>query len=214
MFLQHEEILQELHPNVGEDRFGVELHAFDEEFAVAETHDDAIGFRGNFELIRKRFFLDDERVIARGGEILRQIFENCLVVVVDAAGFAVHDFRRANHASSNRKADRLMAETHAENWNHSGKPANHVHANAGILRSAGTRRNYDALRLLLGNLVERDLVVAVHFQLFAQLAEELREVISERIVVVEEKNHRPQPESVSCISHEQAAARKKTNMKV
>jgi hypothetical protein len=212
--LQREEILKKLHPNVGEDRFGVELDAFDEEFAVAETHDDAIGFRGDFELIRKSFFLDDERVIARGGEILRQILEDGLVVMVDAAGFAVHDFRRSNHAPSKRKADGLMAETHTENWNHTGEAANHVHADTGVLRSAWTRRNYDALRLLLGNLLERDLVVAMHFQFLAQLAEELREVIGERIVVVEEKNHRPQPESVSCISHKQTAARRKTNKKV
>jgi len=87
----------------------VELHALDEEFAVAQAHDDAIGFRGDFELIRKRFFLDNQRVIARGGEILRQILEDRLVVVVDAAGLAVHDFRRADYAPAKGVADRLVA---------------------------------------------------------------------------------------------------------
>ena len=71
-----------------------------------------------------------------------------------------------------------------------GKAANHVHADAGIFRRAGSGRNHNALRLLRGDLVERDLVVAMHFQLLAQLPEELREVVGKGIVVVEKQNHR------------------------
>ena len=43
-----------------------------------------------------------------------------------------------------------------------------------------------------GDFVERNLVVAMHLQLPAQLAEKLREVIGERVVVVEKQNHRLQ----------------------
>ena len=89
-----------------------------------------------------------------------------------------------------------------------------LHRDARIFGPPRPRRDNDARRLGGANLVEGDGVVAHHKRRGAKLAQILHEVISERIVVVEEKNHRPQPESVSCISHEQAAARKKTNMKV
>ena len=41
----------------------------------------------------------------------------------------------------------------------------------------------------LRNFIERDLVVAANFEFLPHLAEVLRQVVSERIVVVEKQNH-------------------------
>jgi len=46
--LEVKKILEELLAGAGEDGFGMELHAFDFEAAVAQAHDDAVvGLRGD-----------------------------------------------------------------------------------------------------------------------------------------------------------------------
>ena len=55
----------------------MELHAFYFQFAMAQPHDCAVGcFGGDFERAWERFSFDDQRVIPRGGKILRQAAEN------------------------------------------------------------------------------------------------------------------------------------------
>ena len=95
----------------------MELDSLDRHLAVTKAHDDAVGLRGHFEVFRKRSLFDDQRVVARGHKILRQILENRFAVVMDAAGLAVHDFRRADHLPSKRLSDRLMAQAHSQNRN-------------------------------------------------------------------------------------------------
>ena len=62
----------------------MELHALDLHLAVAQAHDDAVGRGGgDFEAVGQAFALDDERVVARGGEEekvteLRQTIEDGL----------------------------------------------------------------------------------------------------------------------------------------
>src|SRR5258708_6987924 len=128
-------------------------------------------------------------MVARRGEILRQSLEDRFVIVMNAAGLAMHNFRRSNYLAAKRISDCLMSQANAEYGNFPRKAFNNVNADPGFLRRAGPGRNHDALRLLCRDLVERDLIVAMHFQLFAQLPEELREVVSEGIVVVEKQNH-------------------------
>lgn len=41
--LKVKKILEELLTGAGEDRFGMELHAFDFEAAMSQAHDDAVG---------------------------------------------------------------------------------------------------------------------------------------------------------------------------
>ena len=136
------------------------------------------------------FPFDDERVVARGHEVLRQLAKNRFVVVMDAAGLAVHDFRRANDASAESVADGLMAQADAEQRNFAPELADDFDDDAGFFRRAGAGGNHDAVGLLGGDIGEGDLVVAMDFELFAQLAEILRQVIGERIVVVDEQDHR------------------------
>src|SRR5580704_3021103 len=109
---------------------------------------------------------------------------------MDAAGLSVHDFRRADDLPSKRVSNSLMPEAHPQDRNLARETPDHVHANARILRRARPRRNHDALRFFRGDFVERNLVVANHLQLPAQLAEKLSEVVSKRVVVVQKQNHR------------------------
>src|ERR1700692_1684331 len=63
-------------------------------------------------------------------------------------------------------------------------------ANACFLRSAWPGRNHDSVRAHGLNFFERHLVVAANLDLRAQFAQVLDEVISERIVVIEDEDHR------------------------
>src|SRR5882762_4765444 len=188
--LQGQEILEELLAGFGENGFGVELDAFDFVAAVAEGHVDAvIGLGGDDEFKRQGFFLDDQGMVARGGEGIRQLAENIFAVVMDLARFAVEELRGADDFAAERSANGLMAEAHTEDRKFSGEALDQLHGNARLLRRARTRRNYDAFRISPDNLFHGDFVVAVHLDVATQLAEILREVVGKGIVVVEKQNH-------------------------
>jgi hypothetical protein len=89
--LDAEEIFEKPETRLGKNRLRMKLDALDAQFAMPKAHDCAIvSLGGNFELARQRFPLDDQRMIARGLEFLRQATKNSLAVVCDAARFAVH----------------------------------------------------------------------------------------------------------------------------
>ena len=185
-----QEVAEEGETCGGEDGFGVELDAFDGKLAVAEAHDDAVGgFGGDFEAARQRAAFDDERMIARGFEILREAAKNRFAVVMNFAGLTVHDFFRADDFATERVADGLMAEADAENGNFAGEVLDDGHAQTRFARRAGAGRNNDAFGAHAGDFVECDFVVAADFELLPHLAEVLRQVVGERVVVVEEQNH-------------------------
>ncbi len=105
-----EEVAEELDPDGSEDGLGVELDAFDGQLAVAQAHDGAVaGLGGTLQLAGQAFPLDDERVVARGGEPLGELAENGLAVVQDFAGLAVHDFARADYPAAKGIADCLVS---------------------------------------------------------------------------------------------------------
>ena len=116
---------------------------------------------------------------------------------MDAAGLAVHQLGRAHDAAAEGLADGLMAEANAEQRHLAGKAADHVDADAGILRLARTGRDDDAIGLARGDFIERDLVVAAHFELLPQLAEVLRQVVGEGVVVIDQQDHRRLHQSLS-----------------
>ncbi len=93
----------------------MELDAFEFEAAMADGHDDAVGsFRGDGEIARKRSALNDQGVIAGGGEGIGKFAEDALAVVLNGTGFAVEEARSANDASTERGADGLMTKADAE----------------------------------------------------------------------------------------------------
>ena len=119
--LQREKILQELLAGVGEDGFGVELDAFDGVLAVAETHDDSvIGLSGDRKAARKSAAFDDQRMVARGGEGVRELAKDIFVVVMDLAGFAVEKFRSTYDFPAEGNANGLMAQADSQDGKFSG----------------------------------------------------------------------------------------------
>jgi hypothetical protein len=122
----------------GEDGFGVELNALDGEFAVAEAHDDAVlGFGGDVQHARERFALDDEGVVAGGGEGVGEVAEDTLAVMIDRAGFAVEEFGGADDLRTEGRADGLMAQADAENGQLARQPLDQGDGDASQLRGAG-----------------------------------------------------------------------------
>jgi len=112
-WLERQKVLEELFAAGGEDGFGVELDAFEFGATVADAHDDAVvGFGGDGEFARQRFAVDDERVVARGGERVGEFTEDAFCVVMDGTGFTVEEFGRANDFPAECRAYGLMAETH------------------------------------------------------------------------------------------------------
>jgi len=94
----------------------MKLNAFDRKNAVTETHDQAFRrCRGDLEAVGKCFPFDDERVVTRCPESVRQVGENSLSVVADLDRFSVYGFGGTDDATTEYLADRLMTEADAEN---------------------------------------------------------------------------------------------------
>src|SRR5215207_2840886 len=170
----------------GEDGLGVELHALHLEEAVAQAHDDAVGRRGrDFEAVRQTLALDDERVVARGGEAVFEPLEDRPAVVANLGRLAVDGLGAAHDAPAEDLPDGLVAEAHAEHRHVTGERADHLQRHPRLVRRARPRRDDDAVgAYLLLDLTDRHLVVATHFDLRPELAEVLHEVVCERVVVV------------------------------
>jgi hypothetical protein len=68
--------------------------------------------------------------------------------------------------------------------------ADQFDADAGFLRGAGSGRKHDAFGVHRLDLSYGDFVVAANLYLGAQFAKVLDEVVSERIVVIEDEDHK------------------------
>src|SRR5260370_12718843 len=109
-------------------------------------------------------------MVARGGEGIWQLAEDILAVMMDLARFAMKEFGGADDFPAERGSDGLMAEADTEDRKFSGQVLDQLHGNTRFLRSARTGRNYDAFRFAAHNLIHRDFVVAMHFDIAAELA--------------------------------------------
>src|SRR5580704_12260466 len=116
--IQRQEIFEQAKTLRGEHGFGMELDAFNAQLAMAQAYDGAVGgFGGNLKRAGQRFALDNQGVVTRRCEPLRQAAKEGLAVVLDFARLAMHQPGRADHAAAECRADGLMPETHAENRN-------------------------------------------------------------------------------------------------
>src|SRR6266852_887713 len=104
-------------------------------------------------------------MVASGGEGIRQLAEDILAVVMDLAGLAVEELWSADDFATEGGANGLVAEADTEDRKFSGEALDQFHGNTGLLRCAGTWRNYDAFGLSPDNLFDDNSV-----QLVARLA--------------------------------------------
>src|ERR1022692_4219607 len=175
---------------LGQYRLRVKLNALDRKLAMAHAHDLAVvAFRRDLQARRHAATVDHQRMIAGGREWTDQSLEYTLASMLDRGHLAVHYATRANDAPSEGLADGLVTEAHAKNGNFTREALHHRDRNARFVGSARPRRNDDLLRLPSLDLFQRDRVVAMHVHLGAQLAQVLRQVVGERIVVVDQEQH-------------------------
>src|ERR1044072_2236788 len=83
-----------------------------------------------------------------------------------------------------------MAETDAENWQLAGELLDYFQGNACVVWRSRAGRGHYSIRLQRFDLFERYFIIPTNFDLLTQFAEVLNEVVSERIVVVDNKQHR------------------------
>ena len=193
--LHVEEVADHLVAALGEDAFGMELDALNGEGAMAQAHNHGVpiavfgGAGGDGQFAGERALGHDERVIAGAGERGGQIVEDALAVVIDGAGFAVHEMGGADDLAAEGLADGLVAETDAEDGHFSGHVANERDENAGLAGCTGAGREQNALGPQSFHLLDGQLVVAIDLDLCAQFAQVLDQVVGERVVVVEDEDH-------------------------
>src|SRR4029077_7007222 len=128
-----------------------------------------------------------EGMITGGFERLRQVFKNAHAVVRNCGRFPVHQFRGARNFASVNFADTLVTEANAEQWDSRSEFTNDVATDSRVARPARSGRDADAFRNKLSNVSQARLVIAFHQNVGAQLAENLREVVGERIVIIDQE---------------------------
>src|SRR5581483_7839473 len=119
----------------------------------------------------------------------RQIPKDCLAVVGDLAGLAMHEFRRANHLATECGTNRLMSQTHSQQRYLGGESPDQFNADSSLLWSARPRRQKNPVRTHPFHIRHRKSVIAPDYNFFAQLTQVLHQVVGKGIVVVENENH-------------------------
>ena len=182
------EVAQQRAAVLGGDRLGVELHPPERARPVREPHHDLLG-RPRRHPQGRRHRADGERVVAHGGEALRDAGEQAVPVVMDLAETPVHDRGRVVDRAAGHVRERLVAEADAED-RHLGAPE-HVERDpdvAPLLRAPGAGRDHDVVHGQRRDLIPRQLVVAHDDRLVAvDLAQQVEEVEGERVVVVDQE---------------------------
>ena len=168
----------------------MKLYAFDGERLVTQAHDlVVIGPRRDLQFVGARLALDHQGVVARRFESLFDVAKNAFAVVRNGRCLAVHEFLGRDDLAAERLPYALMSETHAEQWDLAGERLDHIEGNPGFVRIAGTGRYDDSCRCEFLDLGRRNLVIAMHAHVGAELAEILDEVVGKRIVVVDHQQH-------------------------
>ena len=93
-------------------------------------------------------------------------------------GLAAHDLRAES------LPDGLVAEADAQSGDALADLPDQIHRDPGLVRRARTGRDYYPIRVELGDLLRRDLVVAPHEDLGPELPEVLDQVVRKGVVVV------------------------------
>src|SRR6185436_16720614 len=104
---------------------------------VPEAHDLSLGRpRAYLEHVGERRALDQERVVARRDERVRELREDRATVVQDGGGLAVHEPFGSDHATPEGLTNRLMAEADPEDGYRSRKAHHGTKTHASLIRSA------------------------------------------------------------------------------
>src|SRR3984957_1305391 len=168
----------------------MKLHSFNLEPPMPQAHyDPVVRLGSDHQLSRQTFPFHNQRMVTRRGKRVGQLSKHPLPIVMNLASLAMEQRRRTLYLPAKSRPDRLMPQTHAENRKLPRQFLDQLHGNSRLLWRTRTRRNYNALRFFTRDLLNADLVVAVHFHLASQLTQILRQVVGKRVVVIEQQNH-------------------------
>src|SRR5258705_2880356 len=115
--------------------------------------------------------------------------KDALAAMADLGQLAMHRQGRTHDVAAEGLADRLMAETDAQDRNAAGGLFYQVEADAGLVRGAGAGRQHDRLGLRGEHRVGGRLVVAPDSDLRPQSAQIMDEVEGEAVIVVDQDDH-------------------------
>src|SRR6476646_11734619 len=108
-------------------------------------------------------------MVARSRHGLRRVLEQRFTVVLDKAGFSVHELMREDNVAAKSGANRLMSQAYTQHRTLAGKVLDQINADARSLRRAGAGRNQNVAGSHLFDSLRRDLVVAPDFNFLTQL---------------------------------------------
>ncbi|MDQ1016850.1 hypothetical protein QFZ43_003399 [Streptomyces afghaniensis] len=176
-----------------EDGLRVELHAPQRPRPVPQAHQDAVLRPGRgLQHLRQRF-AHGQRVVADGGEILRQALEQIALVMPDRGEMPVPRLRRGPHHPPLPERDPLMAETHAEHRNRGGRdqPGRDAEVTR-VRRVSGPRGDHQVVELPeIRHPVHGGVVADDHRLLAVDLGDQLEQVVRVRVVIVDEQGLHP-----------------------
>src|SRR5262245_41289482 len=133
-------------------------------------------------------------MITAGFKGLGQAGEDCAPVMMHGRGLAMHEPTGSHDSTAEYGHQRLMAEAYTENRNMSRKGLDHMHRNAGVVRSARPGRDREMCGFEVLRFPDADGIVAIHAHVGTEDQERLHQVIGEGIVVIDEKeswHHKP-----------------------
>src|SRR6266849_6461480 len=161
----------------------MELDPLDRVEAVPDGHDLAVvGRRAHLELLRQRFSLNRERMVAPGRDGIRKPLEDRAAIVSDQARLPVEDPSRVADLRAVRRPDTLMAETNPERRRRRAHLLEDVSAHTEVprvSRMAWPGREDDRIGYKVPHLFQRDSVVAVDKRIRAEFADLLVQVVHE-----------------------------------
>src|SRR5208283_706468 len=137
---------------------------------------------------RQRLGLDDERMIARRLEGPVNAAKDRLAAVQYRRHLAVDRQGRAHHLAAESLADRLMPQADAEDRDLAAGAGDEVEAHARLMRRAGAGREHDRVRASGHHVIDADLVIAMHGDPRAKLAEIMDEIEGEAVVIIDQRD--------------------------
>src|SRR5207302_3040263 len=184
------EVLQHPHPVGGHHRFRVELHRLERKRQMPKRHDDPVIAAGcDDEVRRERFLVDHQGVVPRRLGGLGDPREDSLAVVPHERGLSMARLGSTHHRRPERDRRALQSEAYPERRNPPLRALSHeLGRAAGGLGSPWPGRDDQSVWAGVERRGERRIVGAKHRHLRAERTERLREVVGERVVVIDEQD--------------------------
>jgi hypothetical protein len=122
----------------GHDRLGMKLDPLNGQGPVPHAHQFAlISMRSGLEAVGQSLLFHHQGMIPHAVKRVDQSGKHAKTVMVDGAGFSMHQPGSADDPAAKNLAYGLMAETDSENGNAAAEKKDGFHGNTGLLGCAG-----------------------------------------------------------------------------